>query len=174
MFSVKGDTVLDPFLGIGTTTYAAMASCRNSVGYELESAFREPIFSGADGIVSYSNERISKRITDHLNFIKERLGNNGVFKYINENYDFPVVTKQEKELIFNELISIGRNDDVFEITYSDGPQKNFAWMKKTVPNLGIDTKSFLKRYIINSRSGRSAKILFRPKRGSASEPCPCR
>jgi len=36
MFSVKGDTVLDPFLGSGTTTKVAMQDCRNSVGYETD------------------------------------------------------------------------------------------------------------------------------------------
>jgi DNA modification methylase len=36
MFSVKGDTVLDPFLGSGTTTKIAMETERNSVGYEAD------------------------------------------------------------------------------------------------------------------------------------------
>lgn len=36
MFSVKGDTVLDPFLGSGTTTKVAMQNERNSIGYETD------------------------------------------------------------------------------------------------------------------------------------------
>src|SRR3990170_8574896 len=36
MFSVKGDTVLDPFLGSGTTASIAMQYERNSVGYETD------------------------------------------------------------------------------------------------------------------------------------------
>jgi DNA modification methylase len=36
MFSVKGDTVLDPFLGSGTTIKAAARYGRNSVGYEID------------------------------------------------------------------------------------------------------------------------------------------
>ena len=36
MFSVKGDTVLDPFLGSGTTTKAAIQNERNSIGYETD------------------------------------------------------------------------------------------------------------------------------------------
>ena len=47
MFSVKGDTVVDPFLGIGTTMWAAMAAGRNCIGYEIEARLR-------DEIVSYS------------------------------------------------------------------------------------------------------------------------
>jgi site-specific DNA-methyltransferase (adenine-specific) len=36
MFSFVGDTVLDPFLGTGTTTEAAINTGRSSVGYEVE------------------------------------------------------------------------------------------------------------------------------------------
>jgi DNA modification methylase len=36
MFSIKGDTVLDPFLGSGTTTKMAIQNGRNSVGYEAD------------------------------------------------------------------------------------------------------------------------------------------
>jgi modification methylase len=37
MFSVKGELVLDPFLGSGTTTKTAMLNERNSIGYETDS-----------------------------------------------------------------------------------------------------------------------------------------
>ena len=36
MFSVKGDMVLDPFLGSGTTAKAALHSERSSVGFEVD------------------------------------------------------------------------------------------------------------------------------------------
>jgi modification methylase len=36
MFSVKGETVLDPFLGSGTTVKVAIKNGRNSVGYEAD------------------------------------------------------------------------------------------------------------------------------------------
>ena len=35
MFSFVGDTVLDPFLGTGTTSLAAARSGRNSIGVEI-------------------------------------------------------------------------------------------------------------------------------------------
>ena len=41
MFSLRGDTVLDPFLGTGTTTLACMATARNSIGYEVNPNFKE-------------------------------------------------------------------------------------------------------------------------------------
>jgi site-specific DNA-methyltransferase (adenine-specific) len=39
MFSFVGETVLDPFLGSGTTTLAAMKLGRNSIGYEVNPDF---------------------------------------------------------------------------------------------------------------------------------------
>jgi site-specific DNA-methyltransferase (adenine-specific) len=39
MFSFAGDVVLDPFLGTGTTTEAAMLAGRSSVGYEIEPTY---------------------------------------------------------------------------------------------------------------------------------------
>jgi site-specific DNA-methyltransferase (adenine-specific) len=39
MFSFVGDTVLDPFLGSGTTCLAAMNLKRNSVGYEINEEY---------------------------------------------------------------------------------------------------------------------------------------
>jgi site-specific DNA-methyltransferase (cytosine-N4-specific) len=36
MFSIRGETVLDPFLGSGTTTKIAMLNDRNSIGYETD------------------------------------------------------------------------------------------------------------------------------------------
>ena len=36
MFSIIGDTVLDPFLGTGTTTKVAIELHRNSIGYEID------------------------------------------------------------------------------------------------------------------------------------------
>lgn len=39
MFSFEGETVFDPFLGSGTTSLAAIHTCRNSIGYEVNSDF---------------------------------------------------------------------------------------------------------------------------------------
>ncbi len=41
MFSFVGDTVLDPFLGTGTTTVAAIQSGRHSIGYEVDEMYFE-------------------------------------------------------------------------------------------------------------------------------------
>lgn len=127
MFSVKGDTLLDPFLGVGTTTFAAMAACRNSIGYEFDERLQDLIFSRTNSIVSYSNDRINKRIKNHFQFIKERFKEKDGFKHINNHYKFPVITQQEKELFLNELISAENVDrNSIEVIYSDTPQDEFC------------------------------------------------
>jgi len=45
MFSFYGDTVLDPFLGSGTTSRAALELGRNSIGYEINNEFLSTIKS---------------------------------------------------------------------------------------------------------------------------------
>jgi DNA modification methylase len=39
MFSFVGDTVLDPFLGTGTTALAAAQCGRNSIGMEVDPSY---------------------------------------------------------------------------------------------------------------------------------------
>jgi site-specific DNA-methyltransferase (adenine-specific) len=39
LFSFAGDTVLDPFVGTGTTSVAALKAGRNSIGVEIETKY---------------------------------------------------------------------------------------------------------------------------------------
>ncbi len=127
MFSVKEDLVLDPFLGIGTTMYAAMASGRNSVGFEIDKNFKDVITSKIHGIVDFSNKRIKNRLEDHLNFVESQSERIGKFKYVNKHYQFPVMTRQETDLIINQLLSVEmRDDNTFETVNSDEPQNEFV------------------------------------------------
>lgn len=61
MFTFTGDTVLDPFLGSGTTVKAALELGRNGVGYEINSSFLELIRSktgGKDRLLFKGNAQI--------------------------------------------------------------------------------------------------------------------
>jgi adenine specific DNA methylase Mod len=120
MFSVKGDVVLDPFLGTGTTTIAAMAAGRNSIGIEINSNFQEIIESRIKEIASISKRQIDQRIDTHISFVAKRTNENKEMKYLNEYYKFPVTTKQEVNLIFNEVNSFNKiAENQFEVTYKD-------------------------------------------------------
>jgi len=50
LFSFRGETILDPFLGSGTTSKAAAMLGRNSIGYELNYTLRDRITSKIGGI----------------------------------------------------------------------------------------------------------------------------
>tara|TARA_Y100000768_G_C23933925_1_gene661612 strand:- start:111 stop:1184 length:1074 start_codon:yes stop_codon:yes gene_type:complete len=100
MFSVQNDTVLDPFLGTGTTTLASIASKRNSIGYDIDQKFKKLIFDNIVGSEDFINDVIEKRINDHKKFIKTRKESKGkdAFKHKNENYFFEVLTRQEQQI----------------------------------------------------------------------------
>ncbi|MCK5782980.1 MAG: site-specific DNA-methyltransferase [Desulfobacterales bacterium] len=138
MYSAKGDTVVDPFFGIGTTMIAAMAACRNSIGFEIDAGFRDTIFSRAETALEFSNAQIKNRMNRHFEFIEERLRKNGGFKHENIHYKFPVITNQEKELLMNQLISVKKTgDNSIDALYADTPQKEYckSWENCAVPDV---------------------------------------
>jgi len=127
MYCVKGDTVLDPFAGTGTTLLAAMAAARNSLGYEIDAALQEPIREGLKDAVAFSNRYIHNRLSRHIAFVIRRLQEKKAFKYANKWYGFPIMTAQEQELMLNELAGVERFDrDTYRVTYSDAPQEAFC------------------------------------------------
>ena len=103
MFSVKGDTVLDPFAGMGTTMYAAMAAGRNSTMIEKDAALESALLSRTNRIVPEANARIISRLESHLHFVAARKLKGAALNYKNSFYDFPVVTRQEVRLVFDRL-----------------------------------------------------------------------
>ncbi len=123
MYSVKEDTVLDPFLGLGTTMSAAMTAGRNSVGFEIDRNFDGIIEKQIESIVGFSNLYLQDRLAKHEAFVKERIQAKGPLKYTNCHYGFPVIMNQEKNLMFNPLQSAGKKaTDCFEIEYSKDAQ----------------------------------------------------
>ncbi len=111
MFSVKGDTILDPFAGTGTTMYAAMAAERNSIMVEKDALFAEPILSRLNTIITVANARNKSRLDNHLRFIAERERTRGPLKHKNRLYGFPVVTQQETRLVLSRLEALSKNPD---------------------------------------------------------------
>lgn len=119
MFSIQGDTVLDPYLGTGTTMLATMCSARNSIGIEIDKGFRNIILKQLKNFVGFSNNYIKKRLNNHLTFVRKKTRNNrNYFKYKNKTYKFPVRTNQEKFISIPKLKSIESTDkNIFEVAY---------------------------------------------------------
>ena len=119
MFTIKGDTVLDPFLGTGTTTHAAIVEGRNSIGIEINKEFKKYIMDIniiSDKLSAYSYSYNRKRIIKHLKFIKD---SEKEFKYINEFYNFPVLTKQETDIRLEYAHSIKSIGNIIKANYKD-------------------------------------------------------
>jgi DNA modification methylase len=127
MYSVKGDTVLDPFLGTGTTTAAAIASGRNSIGYEIDRSLDNVIDRIKDVIVDSSRQIIRQRLAKHIEFVVQQRKTKQRFKHNNLHYGFPVKTAQEKELLLNDPLKIREvKEGCFEVQYSGKPQPEFC------------------------------------------------
>ncbi|OLS20292.1 MAG: Modification methylase MjaI [Candidatus Heimdallarchaeota archaeon LC_3] len=120
MFSVQLDTILDPFVGTGTTTLASIATGRNSVGYEIELSMKDLLFEKISNSKKEINKLIVDRVSKHKNFVEERIQKEKVVKYTNQEAGFPVITQQETKLKLNSVNSINLiNTDHFEVSYED-------------------------------------------------------
>ena len=118
MFSVKGDTVLDPFLGTGRTTVAAMAAGRNSVGFEIDPAFGPTIEAQAMSAADLANRCREERLENHFEFVRRRGEAGHPCRHVNVHYGFPVVTRQETELCLDRVVEVRRTgDQAFQVTY---------------------------------------------------------
>lgn len=106
MYSMKQDTVLDPFLGTGTTLWAAMAAGRNSVGFDMDPNFETGVFANLPAIRNAANQKTAQRLKAHRQFIAARLDDNYKFKHTNAHFGFPVMTAQEKDLRFDEITGL--------------------------------------------------------------------
>lgn len=121
MYSLKDDTVLDPFLGTGTTMLAAMAAQRNSVGYEIDPYFSEIIFDNIENTsVEFLNSFNESRIEHHRLFT---IGRNDdpkkdELKHFNERLNMGVMTTQETELQFSFVVGFHRENDIIKADYS--------------------------------------------------------
>ena len=112
MFSQKGDIVLDPFLGTGTTIKAAILTGRNSEGYEIDANFEAVIREGIRNIdIASCNSFIKRRLDMHHDFVEKREASGKEFKYMNNCLNCKVMTKQELNLELNYLHNITLDQD---------------------------------------------------------------
>ena len=100
MHSLIGDTVLDPFLGTGTTVAAAIASGRSSIGYEIERELQQSIRTTIDAAKPIGIERVKQRLSSHLEFVRAREELGKPCRHRNTCYGCSVMTGQETDLQF--------------------------------------------------------------------------
>jgi len=104
MYSMQGDTVLDPFLGTGTSTAAAIVNARNSVGYELLKDLEPFIHESVQAAHKHCRQLVRNRLRAHEQFVTEiEERREKPLGHTNTNYGFRVMTTQETELQLLEL-----------------------------------------------------------------------
>lgn len=106
MFSVKQDVVLDPFLGTGTTARAAAAAGRSSIGCEIDPALCHTVFADPSGLVQAGRQQVRERIARHMSFVHQCRATGRELKHTNRFYGFPVITRQEVELVLDLPTSV--------------------------------------------------------------------
>jgi DNA modification methylase len=110
MYSCYGDTVLDPFVGTGTTMMAAMASGRCSTGVDIDRSLAALAAAQLERCLDDVNHVISERLQKHLEFVENRTAEKKTLKYVNNRHGFPVMTKQETELLLKRCVAISQCD----------------------------------------------------------------
>tara|TARA_Y100001960_G_C14651081_1_gene815956 strand:+ start:202 stop:1245 length:1044 start_codon:yes stop_codon:yes gene_type:complete len=119
MFSVKSDFVLDPFLGTGTTTKAAISSERNSIGFERDETLKELIDQEISECQDFSNIYVGERLDRHLEFIKARIESGKDAKHKLNNHDGYCVSSQEVDIVLNKISSVQISESGYKISYEN-------------------------------------------------------
>jgi DNA modification methylase len=122
MYSVYGDTVLDPFWGTGTTTLAAMVAGRDSVGYELDADFVEHFAERVGDVPAVARDVVADRLAAHREFVAARREDGDEPGYDATHYDFPVVTKQEQDIRFYVPDAVAETDDGYRVSYDSADE----------------------------------------------------
>src|SRR5690625_366396 len=134
MYSLQGETVLDPFMGTGTTALAAIASNRNSIGYEIDPLFKDIILENIKNTpIDFYNSLIQNRINQHINFVRQRSADSSKneIKHYNENLNFPVMTKQETSIKFRYIKRLSENkNEILAFYKSEFPTKTETDLKR--------------------------------------------
>jgi len=132
MFSIQGDTVLDPFIGSGTTMMAAMCATRNSIGYEINEEMLSAMLEKVADVPAMANQIIHNRLDSHKAFVNERIKTKGNLKHVNRFYGFPVMTRQEEDLCLCPVQNIQyQTRHKFQIEYGDLPPDATSFEDKT-------------------------------------------
>jgi DNA modification methylase len=106
MFSIQGDTVVDPFLGTGTTLAAAAAAARNSIGIELNKSLAPVIRESALAALETGNRKYAERLAAHREFAAQRIAQGKDMKHAVRAYGMPCVSKQETDIRFPVMQTI--------------------------------------------------------------------
>jgi DNA modification methylase len=151
MFTFVGETVLDPFLGSGTTIKAALDLNRRAVGYEINRDFQEVIekkigpkaFKGIS--VTHQDQRATSSRTDYVPRIKDARPQ-----------------RQHKERRDKDLLKVTRIVDHRTLELSDGSKVRFLGIR-------VHRKKEALAYLKEKVLKRQVQLKFDDNSGTRSE-----
>jgi DNA modification methylase len=117
MYSIYGDTVLDPFWGTGTTSLAAMVGARNSVGVERVADVVAGFEERVTAVPALSKRVGRERLADHDTFVREVREAGDSLGYEAEHYDVPVRTKQERGICLYAVDDLTETAEGYRATH---------------------------------------------------------
>ncbi|MEN3038350.1 MAG: DNA methyltransferase [Candidatus Kryptonium sp.] len=148
MFSFVGDTVLDPFLGSGTTLKVALEINRNGIGYEINPNF-VPIIEEKLGLI--------------VNLVEFRKRNE-IYNYKFENVDYQPYVKDIAPIIEPSRLRFERGGTYYKVVevLSDGKIKLDTGL--IVKFCGIEIVDFERalRYLNDFVKGKQVFLKFDP------------
>lgn len=124
MYSAEGDTVLDPFAGLGTTNIACMIAHRNSIGIEADSTIAEMALEHMRQPASLLSAAVESRIRRHLDFITDLPADKKAKCYENVPHGFLVKTKQETAIQIDEVTQVQRKNNIYYCEYQKWQAKS--------------------------------------------------
>lgn len=117
MYSAEGDTVLDPFAGLGTTNLACMASNRNSIGIEIDPTIAALALRNMSVSPDELNTVVDSRLTKHIAFIESLPTDQQKKCYQNTAHGFKVKTKQEISIKIDHIAAVDVRENIISCTY---------------------------------------------------------
>lgn len=100
MYSIYGDTVLDPFGGLGTTLITSAMTGRNGILFEKDEGLKKYIDQNIGTMPIFGKKTILNRLDKHCDFVRERINLGKNIEHKSLYYKFPVVTRQECDIKF--------------------------------------------------------------------------
>lgn len=117
MYSAEGDTVLDPFAGLGTTALACMVANRNSISYDRDQVIVDLAIENISKTSNVLNDAIDTRLRNHVSFIDGLPQEKREKCYENAQHGFQVKTKQETAIKIDRIDSIKISGNSVICTY---------------------------------------------------------
>jgi hypothetical protein len=94
-----------------------MAAARNSVGYELSASLIDAFADRVTEAPAIAERLAGERLQAHREFVRERQQQGETLGYEADNYEFPVMTQQERHIQLREIESVEETVEGYRVEH---------------------------------------------------------